>query len=178
MYFLEMKNNWLDFGEFDLLFKVTWDQRTLKNAFSSSYLLTGLILTENRRVSFEFGWLVDLGLTVLWDSISVYIGPSPREREKERETIDERKNVQTTPTRTYFKRSRPCPTLIQISRTGRPEPLHHPTTPVSFGTRKMNQFQWLDLMSMEVKERWKWLTCTISLEGMDGLWPDLQIYSI
>ena len=28
------------------------------------------------------GWLV-LGLTALWDSISVYIGPSPKEREKE-----------------------------------------------------------------------------------------------
>ena len=30
------------------------------------------------------GWLVVLGLTALWDSISVYIGPSPREREKEK----------------------------------------------------------------------------------------------
>ena len=28
----------------------------------------------------DFGWLVVLGLTALWDSISVYIGPSPRER--------------------------------------------------------------------------------------------------
>ena len=27
--------------------------------------------------------LVVLGLTDFWDSISVYIGPSPREREKE-----------------------------------------------------------------------------------------------
>ena len=31
-----------------------------------------------------FGWLVVLGLTVLLDNISVYIGPSPREREKEK----------------------------------------------------------------------------------------------
>ena len=29
------------------------------------------------------GWLVVSGLTALWDSISVCIGPSPREREKE-----------------------------------------------------------------------------------------------
>ena len=29
------------------------------------------------------GWLVVLGLAALWDSISVYIGPSPKEREKE-----------------------------------------------------------------------------------------------
>ena len=32
---------------------------------------------------FYVGWLVVLGLTALQDSISVYIGPSPREREKE-----------------------------------------------------------------------------------------------
>ena len=31
----------------------------------------------------EVGWLVVLGLTVLLDSSSVYIGPSPRKREKE-----------------------------------------------------------------------------------------------
>ena len=30
------------------------------------------------------GWFVVLGLTALCDSISVYIGPSPREREKEK----------------------------------------------------------------------------------------------
>ena len=30
-----------------------------------------------------FGWLVVLGLTALLDNISVYIGPSPKEREKE-----------------------------------------------------------------------------------------------
>ena len=27
-------------------------------------------------------WLIVLGLAALWDSISVYIGPSPRDREK------------------------------------------------------------------------------------------------
>ena len=31
----------------------------------------------------KFGWLVVLGLTALCDRISVYIGPSPTEREKE-----------------------------------------------------------------------------------------------
>ena len=36
------------------------------------------------RVGWLVGWLVGLGLTTLWDSISVYIGPSPREREKEK----------------------------------------------------------------------------------------------
>ena len=28
-------------------------------------------------------WLVGLGLTALWEDISVYIGPSPKESEKE-----------------------------------------------------------------------------------------------
>ena len=48
-----------------------------------------------------FGWLVVLGLTALWDSISVYIGPSPRERERERDKEERKdrgeKNVQTPP---------------------------------------------------------------------------------
>ena len=51
-----------------------------------------LTLTEKictNRTAFEkarfglVGWLVVLGLTALCDTISVYIGPSPREREKE-----------------------------------------------------------------------------------------------
>ena len=32
---------------------------------------------------YHFCWLVVLGLAALSDSISVYIGPSPKEREKE-----------------------------------------------------------------------------------------------
>ena len=49
-------------------------------------------------------WLVGfLGLTALSDSISVYIGPSPKEREIEerndrrREMIDERKKCPNNP---------------------------------------------------------------------------------
>ena len=30
------------------------------------------------------GWLVVLGLTALWDSLSVYFGPFPKERDKEK----------------------------------------------------------------------------------------------
>ena len=51
--------------------------------------------------------LVVWGLTALWDSISVYIGPSRREGERDREMIDESKNVQTNPIRIYCKRSKP-----------------------------------------------------------------------
>ena len=54
------------------------------------------------------GWLVVLGLTALWDSISVYIGPPPIEGERG-EKIAESKNAQTTPTRTYCQRNRPLP---------------------------------------------------------------------
>ena len=58
--------------------------------------------------------------------------PSPREGERERKTTDESKNVQTTPTRTHCKRSRPLPysnlncrtpqhwKFIQPHRTTRP----------------------------------------------------------
>ena len=56
-----------------------------------------------------YGWLVVLGLTALRDSISVYIGPSPKGRGKEKRNARREKNVQTTPTRTHCKRSRPLP---------------------------------------------------------------------
>ena len=38
----------------------------------------------HKNTSSLVGWLVVLGLTVLSDSILVYIGPSPRKREKEK----------------------------------------------------------------------------------------------
>ena len=43
----------------------------------------------------------------------------PKRGRKRRERIDESKNVQTTPTRTYCERSRPLPYCIQI--VGRPD---------------------------------------------------------
>ena len=48
--------------------------------------------------------------------------------------IDERKNVQTTPTRTYCKRNRPLPYSNLNKQDTRalevyPAPSHHPTTP-------------------------------------------------
>ena len=62
--------------------------------------------------------MVDLGLTALWDIVSVYIGPSHREREKRKEKIEERRNVQTTPSAPTASAIGPCPTIIQI--VGRP----------------------------------------------------------
>ena len=66
------------------------------------------------------GWLVDLGLTALWDSISVYIGPSPKERAiEERNDRRETKKVQTTPPAPTVSTVGPCLTLNQINKTPR-----------------------------------------------------------
>ena len=65
------------------------------------------------------GWFVVLGLASLWDSISVYIGPSPREKEKEKRMIGERKMSKQPPLAPTASAIRPCPTIIQISRTPR-----------------------------------------------------------
>ena len=62
--------------------------------------------------------LVVLSLAALWDSISVYIGPSPRKREKE-ERKDRGKKCPNNPHPHLFASAvGPCPTVIQI--VGRP----------------------------------------------------------
>ena len=50
-------------------------------------------------------------LVYLFSSFSLSLGDGPISGlgRKKREVIDERKNVQTTPTRTYLKRNRPLP---------------------------------------------------------------------
>ena len=70
-------------------------------------------------LSFVLGRLVVLCLTALSDSISVYIGPYPRERGRKKSEIINEKNVQTIPIRTYCKRNRPLPYYYSISRTPR-----------------------------------------------------------
>ena len=66
--------------------------------------------------SWLVGWLF-WGLTALWDGISVYIGPSPREREWERRNDRREKNNPNNPTAPTASAIGPCPTIIQISRT-------------------------------------------------------------
>ena len=51
---------------------------------------------------------------------SLYRAVSQREGEREEKRIDKNKNVQTTPTRTYYKRSRPLPYCYPNCRTPRP----------------------------------------------------------
>ena len=77
-------------------------------------LLSGALIGIMILAIILVGWLVVLGLTALSDSISVYIGPSPKKREKE-----ESKKVQTTPTSTYCKRNKPLPYYHPNCRTPR-----------------------------------------------------------
>ena len=80
----------------------------------------------------EVCWLVVLGssgLEAVFQSISSRL---PERVRKKREMIDERKNVQTTSTRTDCKRSRSCCSIIQISRMARHWKFtqhHHATRP-------------------------------------------------
>ena len=62
---------------------------------------------------------------------SLYRAVSQREGEREEKWTDESKNVQTTPTRTYYKRSRSLPHYNPSAPALEvyPAPLHHPTTP-------------------------------------------------
>ena len=77
------------------------------------------------------GWLVGcFGFNgPLRQYFSLYRAISQREGER-RERIDESKNVQTTPTRTYCKRNRPLPYCNQNCRTPRHWKFtqHHRTT--------------------------------------------------
>ena len=64
----------------------------------------------------KFGWLVVFGFNgPLRQYFSLY--RLPERGRKRRERIDENKNVQTTPTRTYHKRSRPLPYCNPNCRT-------------------------------------------------------------
>ena len=81
------------------------------------------------------GWLVVLGLTAFETVFQSISSRLPKRGRKRRERIDESKNVQTTPTRTYYKRSRPLPycnpncrtprncKFTQLHRTTRPPPM-------------------------------------------------------
>ena len=63
------------------------------------------------------GWLLVLGLTALWNSISVYFEASPTERVKKRETTEERKMSKQPQPAATASAGGPCPNIIQISRT-------------------------------------------------------------
>ena len=133
-------------------------------------------------------WLVGcFGFTALWGSISVYIRQPPKERErKRRERIDEiKKNVQTTPTCTCCKRSRPLPycnpncrtprhwKFTQHHRTDRPPPCAetyaqaHKRMPNVRADRQLDersdgqtgrfeQIRWIQQVNSTFKLIWEW----------------------
>ena len=56
------------------------------------------VIMEQRDAALaRVSWLVVLGLTALWDSISVYIGPSPRQREKDMKNYRREKKCPNNP---------------------------------------------------------------------------------
>ena len=97
--------------------KDCWQEHTHCNptgqGLTNSKLIINVLSVKRNQNLENISWslvkrwlfLVVLGLTVLRDNISVYI---PK-RGRKRETIDESKNGQTTPTRTHCKHSRPLP---------------------------------------------------------------------
>ena len=70
--------------------------------------------------------LVVLGLTALSDNISVYIGPSPKEREKEEKGYMRVKMSKPSPPAPTASAIGPCPTVIKI--VGRPSTGSLPST--------------------------------------------------
>ena len=113
---------WANYDSFNKLINLTKREHFSKSKLKALYC-TALI-----------GWLVVLGLTafeIVFQSIS---GRLPKSGRKKKEMIDETKNVQTTPTRTFCKRSRP----LSYSNPNKqdalalqvyPAPSRHPTTP-------------------------------------------------
>ena len=127
----ECRHNSDYYAEKQLLFTIFSASR--RNIIKRLYVIK--IVRTNRIYSFYFfmshliktgWWLVVLGSTALLDSVSVYIGPSPKERDKEERKIEESENAQTIPSRTCCKRSRSLPYFSYL--VGRPGPERLPST--------------------------------------------------
>ena len=111
------------------------------------------------------GWLVGFGFNgPLRQYFSLYRAVSQRERERE-ERIDESKNVQTTPTRTYCKRNRPLPYCNQNCRTPQHWKFtqHHRTTrPPPYGiVIRIGQTRNVSLLSRPI-----WLVGCLGLTAL------------
>ena len=95
-------------------------------------VIAGYVMLDREPMYTLVGWLVGwLGFNgPLRQYFSLYRAVSQREGERGEKRIDESKNVQTTPTRTYYKRSRPLPYCNPNCRTPRHWKFtqHHRTT--------------------------------------------------
>ena len=113
-----------------------WPRNTRQSVHNSGNMcIFPLCWCKNYYVgSFElqFGWLVGcFGFNgPLRQYFSLYRAISQREGEREEKRIHGSKNVQTTPTRTYYKRSKPLPCCNPNCRTPRHWKFtqHHRTT--------------------------------------------------
>ena len=96
------------------------------------YIVKDIPKLESNLNALQGDWLVGcFGFNgPLRQYFSLYRAISQREGEREERRIDESKNVQTTPTRTYYKRSRPWPYCNSNCRTPRHWKFtqHHRTT--------------------------------------------------
>ena len=83
--------------------------------------------------------------------------------------IDERKNVPTTPSRTYCKRSRPLP-YSNPNKQDAPElevypaPSHHPTTPLFFLIVYIH-LKWINFNGKKKLYSYWSLTITVAVVG-------------
>ena len=104
----------------------------------------------------EVDWLVVLGLRPFETVFQSISGRLPKRGRKRKERIDESKNVQTTPTRTYCKCSNPdCRTprhwkFTQHHRTTRPPPPPPPPPPPRSKTESFNCIRFNNMVLLVV----------------------------
>ena len=112
--------------------------------FGSGAMCRKLTSVWNLKINIKFGFKLDFPsfARTIWlvgcfwfngplrQYFSLYLAVSQREGEREEKRIDESKNVQTTPARTYYKRSRSLPYCNPNCRTPRHWKFtqHHSTT--------------------------------------------------
>ena len=132
-----------------------------KSYFKESYDKQNLTLVVILLVVISNEWLVVLGLTALWDSISVYSGTSPRERERKKiEMIDESIMSEQAPPAPTVSAVGPCPAIIKISRM----PPGTGSLPSTIASPDHPHFEWNLWNSPKarfIKFLWNGHSCTI-----------------
>ena len=74
-----------------------------KGKLNRKILMHAFLYCLARQMNFCVGWLVVLGLTAFWDSVSVYIGTSPRARERQERNDRREKKCPKKPNRQLLK---------------------------------------------------------------------------
>ena len=125
---------------------------------------------------YGFGWLVVLGLKALWDNISVYIGPSPKEREKEENgqmIVKMSKQPPPAPTASAIG---PCPAVIKIvgcPGTGSlPSTIAPPDHPLFVWNLPKKSIRWSTTQHLAVCQ----ICCWLVVLGLTALWDNISVY--